>query len=281
MPKNNPLVSICIPAYNNEDYISETLDSILAQTYTNLEIIIVDDCSKDGTVRVLEEYAAKDSRISIYRNEKNLGMSGNWNRALSLTKGEFIRLMCADDLLVPTCIEREIEAFEANPTAVLVESDSRLVDLERNPKGFYKRYRKTGLVPGKEILKAGLFNKDYFGAPQANLMRRSAFEKTNGIDSDFTYIVDYVFFAEMAVQGDIFIIHEFLNEFRVRHESNTGQVMKAGSAKNKIYVEEHRRLLEKNKDILGLNKFEIGLSMLIRRLRCFAAGMYLLIFVRG
>lgn len=281
MSNSNPLVSICIPAYNNEDYISETLDSILAQTYQNLEIIVVDDCSKDGTYGVLQEYAAKDARFSIYKNEQNLGMSGNWNKALSLTKGEFIRLMCADDLLVPDCIEKEIKAFNENPSAVLVESDSRLVDLERKSKGFYKRYRKKGLVDGKRILKAGLFNKDYFGAPQANLMRRSAYEKTGGIDSNFTYIVDYDFFAQIAVQGDIFIIREFLNEFRVRHESNTGQVMKAGSEKNKIYVDEHRRLLEKNRDILGLTKFEIGLSMLIRRFRCFAAGVYLKVFVRG
>ena len=64
---SNPLVSICIPAYNNEDYISETLDSLLAQTYSNLEIIVVDDCSKDGTFSVLEQYAAKDNRFSIIR----------------------------------------------------------------------------------------------------------------------------------------------------------------------------------------------------------------------
>lgn len=278
---SNPLVSICIPAYNNEDYISETLDSLLAQTYSNLEIIVVDDCSKDGTFSVLEQYAAKDNRFSIYRNEHNLGMSGNWNKALSLTHGEYIRLMCADDLLVPTCIEREVEIFEKYPSAVLVESDSRLVDLERNPKGHYKRYRKSGLVSGKEVLRAGLFNKDYFGAPQANLMRREAYEKSGGIDPAFTYIVDYDFYAKIAVQGDIYIIHEYLNEFRVRHESNTGQVMKAGSEKNKIYVGEHRRLLEINKDILGLSKFEIALSMLIRRFRCFAAGVYLKVFVRG
>lgn len=278
---SNPLVSICIPAYNNEDYISETLDSLLAQTYTNLEIIVVDDCSKDGTISVLEQYAAKDNRFTIYKNEQNLGMAGNWNKALSLTHGEYIRLMCADDLLVPTCIEREIEIFANNPSAVLVESDSRLVDLDRNPKGHYKRYRKSGLVAGKEVLKAGFFNKDYFGAPQANLMKRSAYEQSGGIDSAFNYIVDYDFYAKIAVQGDIYIIHEYLNEFRVRHESNTGQVMKAGSEKNKIYVDEHRRLLEKNKDIIGLSKFEIGLSMLIRRFRCFAAGVYLKVFVRG
>lgn len=278
MPK--PLVSLCIPAYNNEAYICDTIESILAQTYQNIELIIVDDCSKDATLEVIKAYEAKDSRVKVYSNEKNLGMAGNWNKALSLTTGEYVKLICADDRLVPTCIEREVEMFEKYPSAVLVQSDSRLISLDGKKKGFYTRYGHKPLVSGKKVLRAGFFNKDYFGGPQASLIRRSAYEKSGGIDSSFTYIVDYELLAKIAVQGDIAIIREPLNEFRVRHESNTGQVMHIGSAKNKIYLDEHRRLFKREQKALGLSDGAINVAMLIRRLRCIAAEVYLLIMVR-
>ena len=92
-----PLVSVCIPAYNNAAYIKETIDSILSQTYENLELVICDDNSKDNTAKVIE--GIKDERIKFYKNEKNLGMSGNWNHCLSKCSGEFIKLICADDML--------------------------------------------------------------------------------------------------------------------------------------------------------------------------------------
>ena len=277
---SKPLVSMCIPAYNNEEYISDTIESILNQTYKNIELIIVDDCSKDGTLELIRSYEAKDERVKVYANEKNLGMAGNWNKALSLTKGEYVKLICADDRLVPTCVEREVEMFERYPSAVLVESDSRLISLDGKGKGFYKRYGRKPLVDGRKVLRAGFFNKDYFGAPQANLIKRSAYEKSGGIDSSFTYIVDYEFLAKIAVQGDIAIIHEPMNEFRVRHESNTGQVMHIGSPKNRIYLEEHRRLFKREQKALGLSDGAINVAMLIRRFRCFAAEMYLLLMVR-
>ncbi len=278
---SKPLVSVCIPAYNNEAYISETIDSILNQTYENLELIIVDDCSKDSTLSILREYEQKDSRVKVYTNENNLGMAGNWNRALELTTGKYIRLMCADDLLLPECISREVEIFEQQPTVVLVESDSALVDLAGNRKRTsYNRYPVNGLISGRTVFRKGLFVQDYFGAPQANLIRRSAYEAAGGIDPDFTYIVDYDFYGRIAKQGDLYIVHEFWSLFRVRHESNTGQVMRAGTKEHKKYVSEHRYLLEKNKEDLRLNGFDIFMSMLIRRLRCFAAGVYLMLFVR-
>ena len=108
-----PLVSICIPAYNNAAYIKDTIDSILSQTYKNLELVIVDDKSKDDTVAVIK--SIPDERIRLYENEKNLGMSGNWNHCLELCKGEYIKLICADDMLAPDAIEKEARALTEHP----------------------------------------------------------------------------------------------------------------------------------------------------------------------
>ena len=95
----SPLVSVCIPAYNNADTILETIQSVLTQTYQNLELIVVDDRSTDDTYQVVKTFAkqAGDDRLHLYQNEKNLGMAGNWNHCMELCKGDFIKLLCADE----------------------------------------------------------------------------------------------------------------------------------------------------------------------------------------
>lgn len=271
-----PLVSVCIPAYNNAAYIKETIDSILKQTYENIELVICDDKSTDATAAVIE--GIKDSRIKLYKNDKNLGMSGNWNNCLKKCQGEFIKLVCADDILREDCLEKEVQALLENPSAVLAESDTKLLDLDGKAKGFYKRYKTHGLEDGRKIARAGFFVKNYFGAPQANTFRRSAMEQAGGFDSWYTYILDYDFWVTLACMGDVYIIHEPLNYFRVRNDSNTGEVM--NGSKTNVYVEEHIHLINKFKEELHLSERDIKRSVCIRKFRNFAAGIYLKIFVR-
>lgn len=277
---DDKLVSVCIPAYNNADYISETIDSILSQTYKNIELVIVDDNSKDNTLEILRDYEARDKRVKVYHNEKNLGMAGNWNHCLELCTGEFIKLMCADDLIVPEAIAKEVAVFEKYPEVVLVSSNTKLVDLDGKNKGFYKRYPMKKPIDGKIVNKRGFFNKNYYGAPQANLFRRSILDEIGGIDPKITYIVDYDFWVRIANTGKVYSILEPLNLFRVRNDSNTGQVMGGDKEKTAQYVNEHKYVFEKNKEILRLSDFEVKLCVLIRRFRCFAGSVYLKIFVR-
>lgn len=272
-----PLVSVCIPAYNNAAYIAETITSVLTQTWENLELVICDDQSKDDTVAVIE--AIDDPRIRLIKNEKNLGMSGNWNNCLSHCKGEFIKLICADDTLAKDAIEKEATALLEHPTALMASSDTKLFDLNGKPKGHYNRYPKsTGLTDGKKVVRAGFFSQDYFGAPLANTFRRSVYEELGGFDTDFVYILDYEFFVRTACHGDIFIIHEPLNFFRVRYDSNTGEVI-AGD-KTETYVKEHELLLKKHGAEVNLTDAEFRKSVRIRKFRNFAANVYLKLFVR-
>lgn len=270
-----PLVSVCIPAYNNAAYIKETIDSILNQTYQNIELIIADDQSKDNTVEVIK--SIKDDRIRLYENEKNLGMSGNWNHCLKLCQGEFIKLICADDMLAKDAIEKEAKALIENPEVVMAESDTRFVDLNGKFKGTYRRYHTKGITDGKKIARAGFFSQNYFGAPLANMFRRSVLDKVHGFDTNYYYILDYDLWIRIACLGKVYIIHEPLNFFRVRNDSNTGEVMAGG--KKEAYVSEHRYLVEKYAKELHMSKLEIELSVLIRRLRNFAGSGYLKIFV--
>ena len=271
-----PLVSVCIPAYNSGDTILETITSVLRQTYRNLELIVVDDRSTDNTMQVLEQIS--DERLKVYRNEKNLGMAGNWNRCLELCSGEYLKLLCADDLIHETLIAREVELMEANPEALLVQTDTRFIDIYGKTTGFYRRYHKRGLVNGKEACRFSVFTRDYLGAPLANLIRRSAYEKYGGFDPSFVYIIDYDFYMKLACKGKIYILHEPLNSFRIRSDSNTGQVM--GGGKEEIYIAEHRRLVEKYAKELRLSPWQVSLSVMIRRIMSFLGNIYLKIFVK-
>ena len=103
---NKDLISIIVPVYNTSKYIQRCIDSILQQTYKNIEIIVVDNDSDDCTRDVIEGFS--DSRIVYHKNGKNLGMVGNWNRCLSLAQGEFIQFVCADDVLDRRSIEKKV-----------------------------------------------------------------------------------------------------------------------------------------------------------------------------
>lgn len=99
------MISIALASYNGSKYISEQLDSILSQTFQDFELIICDDCSTDNTMQLLNEYASKDSRIKVYRNEKNLGFKKNFEKAISLCNGEYIALSDQDDIWMKNHLE--------------------------------------------------------------------------------------------------------------------------------------------------------------------------------
>ena len=275
MTTNNlPLVSVCIPAYNNADYISETIDCILNQTYKNIELVICEDHSTDKTIEVIQSYS--DPRVKLFLNEKNLGMSGNWNNCLNHCTGEFIKLICADDMLANDALEKEVMALINHPSAVMSESDTQFRDLQGNTKGSYTRYKKSGLVDGKVIARAGLFSRNLFGAPLNNTFRRSVLEQVHGFDPSFKYILDYDFWVSVACLGDVYIIHEPLNYFRLRSDSNTGKVL---TTEQKAYVEEHKMLLRKHSQELHISNVDFTLSVMIRKILNFGSRIYLRLFI--
>jgi len=113
MKGNLPLVSICIPVYNSQNTIGKTLSSIVHQTYSNIEIIVVDNCSSDRTVQVIEEF--NDSRIKLIKNNTFLpSAEQNWNRCFQYVRGEFMALFHADDIYFPNIVARQIETFYQN-----------------------------------------------------------------------------------------------------------------------------------------------------------------------
>ena len=116
MAQGSPLVSVIMPAYNAEKYIGEAIESILNQTFTDYEFIILDDASTDSTWEIIQNYAKQDARILPVKNEKNLYIAENRNKGLSLAKGKYIVWQDADDISLPTRIEKQVTLMENNPS---------------------------------------------------------------------------------------------------------------------------------------------------------------------
>src|SRR5690349_18425307 len=113
----SPLVSVLMTSYNREKYIAEAIESVLASSYKNFELIIVDDCSRDKTVAIAKEYAAKDGRVKVFVNEKNLGDYPNRNQAASYAKGKYIKFLDADDLIYHYGLDVMVNYMERFPQA--------------------------------------------------------------------------------------------------------------------------------------------------------------------
>src|SRR5947207_186954 len=121
----NPRVSVCVPTFNGAKYLRACIDSAFTQTFQEFEVIVVDDCSTDHTVEVVESY--KDQRLSLFRNERNKGLVGNWNECVRRAQGDFIKFLFQDDVLYPQCVARMMEVFAQHPDLGMVFSRRDLV----------------------------------------------------------------------------------------------------------------------------------------------------------
>ena len=145
----NELVSIITPSYKSERFISQTIESVLAQTYKNWEMIIVDDVSPDNSNEIIEEYSKKDSRIKLIKLEKNSGPAVARNRAIEEAKGRYIAFLDADDLWHPEKLEKQI-AFMSKNDLAFTYSSYNLMDEEGNSLGSFKTKEK---ITYSEMLK--------------------------------------------------------------------------------------------------------------------------------
>ena len=125
----NYMVSIALASYNGEKYIKEQLDSILNQTYSDFELIVCDDCSADSTTNIVKDYCAKDKRITLYINERRLGVNKNFEKAILLCSGEYIALSDQDDIWLPNHLEKLLEIIKGHKLAC---GNSELIDKNGN-----------------------------------------------------------------------------------------------------------------------------------------------------
>lgn len=218
MNNNRPKVSVCIPSYNYADYISYAIESVISQTYENIELIIIDDCSLDNTDEVVSKYLSIDKRISYYKNDNNVGMVANWNLCLQKASGDYVKILCADDLLEPDCIEKCVKVFADNPTVTVVASARLLIDKDSNPIGSLAFSCKYQLMPGPRVIRKCFFAGNVIGEPTAILFRKKDCKRL--FNANYKQLTDLEMWFYLLEQGDFAFLPEKLCKFR-RHEEQT------------------------------------------------------------
>jgi glycosyltransferase involved in cell wall biosynthesis len=168
-----PEVSVLMTCYNRAAYIAEAIESVLASTYRDWELIIVDDRSADDSFEIARDYAERDPRVRVFRNEKNLGDYPNRNRAAALARGEYLKYLDADDLLYPHGLGVMVEAMKRFPEAALGIGSNRPEEDFPYPFSLSPAevYRREYLGKRENVLRAG---------PSATIIRRDAFELEKG-----------------------------------------------------------------------------------------------------
>lgn len=231
MEKLEPLISVCIPCYNSEKYIAQTIQSVLDQSIQNWELIIVDNHSTDGTVKVVESFT--DPRIRLVINIRNYGAPGNFNLATQYTRGIYTKLLCADDLLYPTCLEEQATIFQEYDNhgirLSLVCSKRDFIDDHGEKlfsgKGFNSaggRIDSTRAI--KQIVRSGT---NPIGEPASVLFRSDHFHKVGGFNENSAYMIDLDLWCRLLNLGDLYFIPKSLSAFRIASKSWSAAIGKS------------------------------------------------------
>ena len=167
------LVSVLMTSYNREKYIAEAIESVLASTLSNFELIIVDDCSTDNTVNIINRYLITDNRIKFYRNKKNLGQFANRNKAAKYAIGDFLKYVDSDDIIYPHTLQVMVESMLRYPDAGLGFCYTQGICKAVLP---YKIEPKSAIY--HHYLKGGLLSV----GPSGLIIRRFAFESVNNFE---------------------------------------------------------------------------------------------------
>lgn len=250
-------VSIVIPAYNNESYIAETMDAVLAQTYPQLEVVVADHSSSDGTQRILDGYAA-DARVRLLPpTPRGGGAKANWDRVSKAATGEYLKLVCGDDLVHPELVQRQVAALEANPGAVLSAVRRDIVDANSVP--VVKGRGLGGLVGlhrGDEVIRATVrAGTNLLGEPACVLMKRSALEQAGWWDDQAPYLIDEASYANVLLQGDFVGVDASLAGFRV---SDTQWSVRLMRQQSRQAAEFHARMNRAHPEVVSAGDRRLG-----------------------
>jgi glycosyltransferase involved in cell wall biosynthesis len=249
--ENNSMVSIIVPAYNYGRYLPECLDSVLNQTYTNWECIVIDNGSTDDTSSIAQSFVSKDKRFSYYFTEQK-GVSFARNKAVSLSKGMYIFPLDADDKIAPTYIEKALKIIESEEHIKVVYCDAELFGA-RKGKWKLPTYAFKNLLIENSIFCTALYRKvDFYLARGYNEEMKEGFE-------------DWDFWISMLQHGgEVYKIDEPLFYYRMREDSRNGALdtNKQLLLRRQVY-ENHKEVYEKYFSIPDLlfENYNLNLAM--------------------
>jgi len=247
MTRKNVRVSVVVPSFNNASFIEATMDSILAQTYPDFELVVADHSSTDGTWELLQRYLT-DSRVRLLRTEAGGGAPRNWQRVTAAAEGELLKLVCGDDIIYPDCLRLQVQAMDAHPSVVLVAAQRDLIDA----RGAVLLSRRglaglSGRVPGRVAARHTVVSgANIFGEPACVLIRRQTLQDAGGWDGRFPYVIDEATYVNVLLRGDFLGVEASLAAFRLSSSQWSVRLARKQSAQ---VIAFHRRL---SRDAPGL-----------------------------
>lgn len=218
-----PQISVIFTSYNHHEFLRQALDGLISQTFTNFELIIVDDCSTDGSQEILRGYAERDSRIKLNLLQENTGSYvHSTNLGAGMASAPYIIFEQCDDYAEPTQLEKLYRASQENPDVGVIYSSSRMVDAKGRDLGndydcrsrcFKNRCVGNTLIPARQM---GEFFLHSCVIPNlsAALIKRELFEKFNGLSAKYLVLADWDFWFKMTTECDFYYLREPLNNFR-------------------------------------------------------------------
>lgn len=262
-------VSVCIPTYNYGHFIGEAVESVLRQSLQDFEIIITDNASQDDTELIVARLCERDPRIRYQRNAENLGMVANWNRCLELATGEYVKYLCADDILEPECLKRLTELLDTHPEAALAAS-ARGVISDGSDTSYLSYSDHQEVVPGPECMRRMLIGGNLVGEPTAVMFRRTAARR--GFRPDLQQLTDMEFWFHLLEQGAFAFTPDVLCLYR-QHE---GMETKKNMRSLRIYTE-GRAVYRAYGRSAGV---QLGVARLFCSLRPLLAFLYCWLYAR-
>lgn len=225
MNKKEAIVSIIMPAYNCEKYVVEAINSVLAQTYKNWELLVLDDGSKDNTLQVIKEFSKKDSRIKALPNGKNMGVSATRNRGIELATGEWIAFLDSDDMWESKKLEKQLEVAKEKEAEFLFTGSSYINEQGEPFKGIFE-------VPAKVNYKK-LRNQNVISCSSV-LVKRKYFANIK-MEKDEMH-EDYAVWLRILKLGvTAYGVNEPLLVYRISRNSKSGNKMKTVKMTYKVF----------------------------------------------
>ena len=213
-----PRLSVGLPVYNGEDYLAESLEALLGQTYEDFELIISDNASTDGTADICRRYAEQDSRIRYIRQARNLGCNPNHNFVIQQARGELFKLASDDDLYARDLLKRCVDALDESPHLVLAHSWSATIDTSSTVINFVNYPVDTDAPRAPDRFRSMLF--DGWGDDDGGVIRTSVLRQVAPYDS--YHFADRVFTTELGLHGPFCQIPDYL-WFRREHPGQAGK----------------------------------------------------------
>lgn len=275
--ENHPVeVSIIIPNYNYARFLQQRIESILAQTYTDYEIVLLDDASTDDSVSILNHYKTNSCVTCLEINSVNTGSPfAQWQKGISLSRGKYIWIAESDDAAESSFLEKAVSVLNQYPRASFCFLGSHCIDEKGNQLSTdFDRWtskqlcrpQKKGVFDGKDYIKHNLYWRNYIYNASGVVFRRQCFDQIKDLSCfSMRYSGDWLFWVEMAKQGSVIELYEKLNIFRLHSTSTTVE----GNVSGNAIIEDIQvvRYVESFSSLIGRYKCSIRHGMLYKNIK--------------